>query len=115
MIPPCEKEFVTLQELVNHQKDPLAVHGLGKSDLLTTRASVADGFPREIISVPAATKREAIPIQLEYKFIGECVTCYQPVLTIEIELPDKNALTAFCVNCNKKLSQKLVTPIKDQK
>lgn len=58
--------------------------------------------------------RVPIPLNLQYKFIGECPTCFQAVDTIEIELPNENAVTAYCVSCKNKIMQMFVIPIHKQ-
>ena len=70
---------------------------------------VIPGAPVNYIPV----KREAKPIELHYKYFGECPTCFTEVKTLEIEVAEEGMFSevAFCLSCNKQLQDKKVSKI----
>jgi len=54
------------------------------------------------------------PIELVYKYIGQCSACRREVATMEIEVEKQLFMIAFCGNCNKKLKDMPVIPVGDQ-
>lgn len=97
-------------EEITKKKGPLPFDRPRLSDVIgqiTPQAASTDVPSPQVDAKP-------LPIELNYKYSGQCPTCHSQVTTIEVGLEEKNAVTAFCVPCNKTLQQKLVVPISKQ-
>ena len=60
---------------------------------------------------PVEEKRNPQPLRLIYHWVGECPMCLTEAKTIEVELDKTNMEIAYCLHCDKKLTQKEVPPI----
>lgn len=137
----CEDEFMILLELQEHMRwhdqltqkskqkvkrpskteelgltrEPTPEEVLGKNRRESPTGEYARPSLKDVVRpVPPPPVTVAKPIQLKYKYEGQCPTCKGDVVTIEIDLDEKNAVSAYCVACDKKIAQKLVTPIAKQ-
>lgn len=105
-------EFSSLKDMNLHIK---AVHLGQQVD------KIPDPVNKEIPMIKAeealpevSQETQAPPPQLVYKYEGVCSICRKPVETIEVQLEEKNAVTAYCVPCHKTVIQRLVIPIEKQ-
>ena len=119
-------EFASVTELVAHEKGGHA--NLPKKELppsppvtpSATEIKAMEGKGQTV--VPATGQTQLIPenpppikpLELEYRWTGQCKACNSEPRTILITLEDKQVCVAFCVNCNKELSQQPVVPIAKQ-
>ena len=89
-------EFNTVKELSDHIKGG---HKSGKKPAVE----------------PVVIKQEpAKPIELRYKFEGQCPKCNKEIDTITVDLGESEQQIAYCTNCRLQHKQIRVIPISKQ-
>jgi hypothetical protein len=105
----CDLEFPTVKELDKHIKSG---HKIKPSDWKPPikRITLDDIEKKKEKSVEKKVIKEEKPkpIELTYKYIGQCPECRGEVDTIMMEVGKSTRAIAYCVNCRKKLSEKKV-------
>lgn len=123
-------EFATIRELVEHERGghrtrppkkelPPAKPVTPSATELAAMKEKLEQQPK--LEVPIGIQAQTVvnssaikPLELQYKWVGIHKDCNMEVKTIEVDLEDKVAIIAYCVNCDQKLQQEKVIPISQQ-
>ncbi len=119
-------EFPTVKDFIEHEKTghvsrpvkplPLPIKEV-KPSLTEQRAGMKDKPAEGATPVPPTVPEKPVevpPLRLEYKWIGRHKDCNTEVKTIQVDLGKKAMVIAYCINCDRKLEQEEVIPIKEQ-
>ena len=100
--------FPTVRELNEHIKS-------GHTIMPKIEAGKPSNPPKSPDNPPSGFPvPEKQPINLVYKFLGNCEICNNPVDTIKVELGDKNMMIAYCPTDKKQWLSQEVIPIEKQ-
>lgn len=107
-------EFATIKEYIEHEKS-------GHQIMPKVTQIVANEIKEEKkkenppVVQPLSPSEPIKPIELSYKFTGQCPNCKNDVRTIEVYAGTMLICTAYCNSCDKTLKQQEVLPLPHRK